>query len=105
MALDSRSVAIAKQGGKNSYTNSGKVILSMSNNKKVNTNLFIYQHSNNNSCVHQESQVNKKIFLKKGQFIIDGATTSGGKVILGKNVLVACMPWEGYNFIVPWCMN
>nr|AND47529.1 beta subunit of RNA polymerase [Sphagnum lenense] len=97
-ALDSGSVAIAKQGGKIYYTDSGKVTLSVSNNKRVDTNLIIYQRSNNSSCVHQESQVNKKIFLKKGQLIADGAATSGGELALGKNVLVAYMPWEGYNF-------
>nr|AND47941.1 beta subunit of RNA polymerase [Sphagnum aongstroemii] len=97
-ALDSGSVAIAKQGGKIHYTDSGKVTLSVSNNKRVDTNLIIYQRSNNSTCVHQESQVNKKIFLKKGQLIADGAATSGGELALGKNVLVAYMPWEGYNF-------
>jgi DNA-directed RNA polymerase subunit beta len=70
----------------------------MNNNKRVDTNLIIYQHSNNSTCVHQESQVNKIFFLKTGQFITNGATTSGGELGLGKNVLVAYMPWEGYNF-------
>nr|AND47197.1 beta subunit of RNA polymerase [Sphagnum angustifolium] len=97
-ALDSGSVAIAKQGGKIHYTDSGKVTLSVSNNKRVDTNLIIYQRSNNSTCVHQESQVHKKIFIKKGQLIADGAATSGGELALGKNVLVAYMPWEGYNF-------
>ncbi|MBA0682307.1 hypothetical protein Goari_024034, partial [Gossypium aridum] len=36
--------------------------------------------------------------IKKGQILADGAATAGGKLALGKNVLVAYMPWEGYNF-------
>ncbi len=94
----SKSVAIAKQGEKIHYTDSGKVTLSVSNNKREDTNLIIYQRSNNSTCVHQESQVNKNFFLKKGQLIADGAATSGGELALGKNVLVTYMPWEGYNF-------
>nr|AND48512.1 beta subunit of RNA polymerase [Flatbergium sericeum] len=97
-ALDSGSVAIAKRGGKIHYTDSGKITLSVSNNKRVDTNLIIYQRSNNSTCVHQKYQVNKEIFIKKGQLIADGAATSGGELALGKNVLVAYMPWEGYNF-------
>ncbi|KAH9530522.1 hypothetical protein CY35_20G008200 [Sphagnum magellanicum] len=96
LALDQRTRKV--QGGKIHYTDSGKVTLSVSNNKRVDTNLIIYQRSNNSTCVHQESQVNKNFFLKKGQLIADGATTSGGELALGKNVLVAYMPWEGYNF-------
>nr|AND48349.1 beta subunit of RNA polymerase [Eosphagnum rigescens] len=97
-ALDSGSVAVAKQGGKIHYTDSEKITLSVSNNKRVDTNLIIYQRSNNSTCVHQEPQVNKEVFIKKGQLIADGAATSGGELALGKNVLVAYMPWEGYNF-------
>jgi DNA-directed RNA polymerase subunit beta len=85
-ALDFGSVAIAKQGEKINYTDSEKVTSSVSNNKRVDTNLIIYQHSNNSTCVHQESQVNENLFLKKGQLIADGATTSGVELALGKNV-------------------
>ncbi|CAK8565106.1 unnamed protein product [Lathyrus sativus] len=47
--------------------------------------------------MHQKSQVQKGKCVKKGQILADGAATVGGELALGKNVLVAYMPWEGYN--------
>ena len=49
------------------------------------------------TCMHQKSQVHKGKCVKKGQILADGAATVGGELALGKNVLVAYMPWEGYN--------
>jgi hypothetical protein len=51
--LDFRSVAITKQSKKNHYTNNGKINLSINNNKRVDMNWIIYQHSNNSTYVHQ----------------------------------------------------
>jgi len=51
--LDFGSITITKQSKKIHYTNNGKVILSMSNNKREDMNWIIYQCSNNNNCVHQ----------------------------------------------------
>jgi hypothetical protein len=53
VALDSGSIAIAKQGRKIHYTDSGKVTLSVSNNKKVAMVLILYQCFSNSTCVHQ----------------------------------------------------
>ncbi|KAL5067363.1 hypothetical protein RYX36_018250 [Vicia faba] len=47
--------------------------------------------------MHQKSQVQKGKCVKKGQILADGAATVDGELALGKNVLVAYMPWEGYN--------
>jgi DNA-directed RNA polymerase subunit beta len=60
--------------------------------------LVIYQCSNTNTCTHQKPQVRQGECVKKGQILADGAATVGGELSLGKNVLVAYMPWEGYNF-------
>jgi DNA-directed RNA polymerase beta subunit len=51
--LDFRSVAITKQSKKIHYTDNGKISLLMNNNKRVDTNWIIYQHSNNSTYVHQ----------------------------------------------------
>ncbi|KAL0299234.1 UNVERIFIED_CONTAM: DNA-directed RNA polymerase subunit beta [Sesamum radiatum] len=48
--------------------------------------------------MHQKPQVQRGKCIKKGQILADGAATVGGELALGKNVLVAYMPWEGYNF-------
>ena len=97
-ALDSGSVIIAKQSGKILYTDGEKIDSIDINKKKTTTFLTIYQRSNNSTCMHQKIQVTRQDFLKKGQILADGAATSKGELALGKNIPVAYMPWEGYNF-------
>nr|YP_010704937.1 RNA polymerase beta subunit [Porella grandiloba]WCQ78473.1 RNA polymerase beta subunit [Porella grandiloba] len=97
IALDSGSVTVSIKGGRISYMDNDKITLSL-NKKKINTNLIVYQRSNNSTCMHQKPQVNGKIYIRKGQILADGASTSKGELALGKNILVAYMPWEGYNF-------
>nr|YP_010399878.1 RNA polymerase beta subunit [Nowellia curvifolia]UQM88644.1 RNA polymerase beta subunit [Nowellia curvifolia] len=96
-ALDSGSVIVTKMGGKIQYVDSNKMSLYF-NKKKINTTFIIYQRSNNNTCLHQKSQVKSNQYIKKGQILADGAATFKGELALGKNILVAYMPWEGYNF-------
>jgi DNA-directed RNA polymerase subunit beta len=57
-----------------------------------------YQRSNQNTCINQRSIVSEGKKVKKGQVIADGSATDHGELALGKNVLVAFMPWRGYNF-------
>nr|UPM51619.1 RNA polymerase beta subunit [Takakia lepidozioides] len=96
-APDSGSVAVAKQGGKINYIDGEKITLLIENEEEIDTNLIIYQRSNNSTCMHQKPRVNREEYIKKGQVLADGAATSGGELALGKNILVAYMPWEGYN--------
>nr|YP_009449783.1 RNA polymerase beta subunit [Tacca leontopetaloides]ANA91311.1 RNA polymerase beta subunit [Tacca leontopetaloides] len=97
-ALDSGVSAIAEQEGKIVYTDTHKIIFS-SNGDSMSIPLVMYQHSNKNTCVHQKPQVprSKCKCIKKGQILANGAATVGGELALGKNVLVAHMPWAGYN--------
>jgi DNA-directed RNA polymerase subunit beta len=53
---------------------------------------------NERTCLNQKPIVQKGDRVKKGQVIADGASTRNGELALGRNVLVAFMPWEGYNF-------
>nr|YP_009749015.1 RNA polymerase subunit beta [Dipodium roseum]QII91082.1 RNA polymerase subunit beta [Dipodium roseum] len=96
-ALDSGISAIAERKGKIIYTDTQKIILS-SNGDTLNIPLVMYQRSNKNTCMHQKTQVQRGKYIKKGQILAGGAATAGGELALGKNVLVAYMPWEGYNF-------
>ena len=96
-ALDSGSVAIATQEGRIEYIDAVNITSSV-NEDTVRTESVMYQRSNTNTCTHQKPQVRKGEFVKKGQILADGAATVGGELSLGKNVLVAYMPWEGYNF-------
>ena len=97
VALDSGVLAIAEHEGKIIYTNTDKIVL-LGNGNTVSIPLVMYQRSNKNTCMHQKPQIPRGKCVKKGQILADGAATVGGELALGKNVLVAYMPWEGYNF-------
>ena len=61
-------------------------------------NLLKFQRSNHNTCINQRPLVNVGDKIEKGDIIADGPSTDLGELALGRNVLVAFMPWNGYNF-------
>ncbi len=61
-------------------------------------NLVKYRRSNQNTCINQVPRVRKGQRVKAGQVLADGSATHHGELALGQNVLVAFMPWGGYNF-------
>jgi DNA-directed RNA polymerase subunit beta len=61
-------------------------------------NLIKYQRSNQNTCINQKPIVRPGERVKKGDVIADGPATEMGELALGQNVVVAFMPWQGYNF-------
>nr|YP_010378729.1 RNA polymerase beta subunit [Podocarpus longifoliolatus]QYJ09375.1 RNA polymerase beta subunit [Podocarpus longifoliolatus] len=108
-ALDSGSVAIATQKGSIKYIDAGSITSYGYRNtrkkrkgntrkKRKRTELALYQRSNSNTCIHQKPRIRQGQCVKKGQILADGAATVGGELCLGKNILVAYMPWEGFNF-------
>jgi DNA-directed RNA polymerase subunit beta len=60
--------------------------------------LVKFQRTNQNTCFNQRPIVNQGDWVEKGQIIADGPATATGELALGKNVVVAFMPWGGYNF-------
>ena len=60
--------------------------------------LMKYQRSNQSTCINQRPLVKVGDVVKKGDIIADGPSTDLGELALGRNVLVAFMPWNGYNF-------
>ena len=60
--------------------------------------LMKFQRSNQNTCINQRPLVKVGDQVKKGDIIADGPSTDLGELALGRNVLVAFMPWNGYNF-------
>nr|YP_009549264.1 RNA polymerase beta subunit [Vittaria graminifolia]AYW16413.1 RNA polymerase beta subunit [Vittaria graminifolia] len=108
IASDSGSVAVSIHAGEIQYITSNRIELSRSNEAKsdelepllinMTRELKIYERSNNNTCLHQKSAVSIGERLKGGEIIADGAATVRGEPALGTNILVAYMPWEGYNF-------
>jgi DNA-directed RNA polymerase subunit beta len=61
-------------------------------------NLLKFQRSNQNTCINQRPLVTVGDEVKRGDIIADGPSTHLGELALGRNVLVAFMPWQGYNF-------
>ncbi len=61
-------------------------------------NLLKFQRSNQSTCITQKPLVKVGDTVKKGDIVADGPSTQNGELALGRNVLVAFMPWNGYNF-------
>ncbi|GKC04867.1 RNA polymerase beta subunit [Tanacetum coccineum] len=95
--LDSGALPIAEHEGKIIYTDTDKILL-LANGDTLSIPLIMYQRSNKNTCMHQKPQVQLGKCIKKGQILAYGAATVDGELALRKNVLVAYMPWEDYNF-------
>nr|WGO59335.1 RNA polymerase beta subunit [Aneura pinguis] len=96
-ASDSGGTIASIWGGRISFVSSNQITLSL-NGKEMNTNPITYQSSNNGTCMHQKPRDDEEVYVKRGQILADGAATTKGELASGKNVLVAYMPWEGYNF-------
>ncbi|HEY3139596.1 MAG TPA: DNA-directed RNA polymerase subunit beta [Acidimicrobiales bacterium] len=60
--------------------------------------LLKFERSNQDTCINQKPRVGEGDRFTKGDVLADGPSTDGGELALGKNLLVAFMPWEGYNF-------
>nr|YP_010282142.1 RNA polymerase beta subunit [Parnassia faberi]UHM24706.1 RNA polymerase beta subunit [Parnassia faberi] len=97
VALDSGVPAIAEHEGRIIYTDTDKIFL-LGNGDILSIPLVMYQRSDKNTYMHQKGCVLRGKCIKKGQIVADGAATVGGELALGKNILVAYMPWEGYNY-------
>jgi DNA-directed RNA polymerase subunit beta len=66
--------------------------------KKIEHKLMKFHRSNQDTCINQIIRVTEGQKITKGQLLADGPSTDDGELALGKNLLVAFMPWEGYNF-------
>lgn len=99
-ARDSGAVIIAEEDGVVEYVDGWKIVIAPKNNRlnKHTYELKKFLRSNAGTCINQQPlcQVGDKI--KAGDVIADGPATEKGEIALGKNVLVAFMPWYGYNF-------
>ncbi len=94
VAMDSGAVVVAKSDGKITSVQSDEVVV----NNSIVYKLRKFSRSNANTSVNQRPVVNLGDKIKAGDVIADGPATSEGGLALGKNVLVAFMPWRGYNF-------
>ncbi|MGI8630995.1 MAG: DNA-directed RNA polymerase subunit beta [Solirubrobacterales bacterium] len=96
-ARDSGDVTLAEQAGEVTYVDAERIVIG-SGNAKQEYQLDKFLRSNQGTVIHQRPVVNLGQKVKEGTILADGASTAGGELALGKNVTVAFMPWEGYNF-------
>ena len=98
VAIDSGAVVVSKDDGIVEKVSADKIIIKCSNNTIKEYSLKKFVRSNQGTCINQIPIVEKGIVVKKGDIIADGPLTSQGCLSLGRNILIAYMPWEGYNF-------
>jgi len=108
VARDSGAVIVAKRPGVVEYVAADRVVVRAEGRSKKPDpvqdlpldifNLTKYRRSNQNTCLNQKPIVKKGQRVQQGDIIADGPGTDQGELALGRNVLVAFMPWGGYNF-------
>lgn len=111
VARDSRALVLAEDDGVVEYVCADYVrvkyddkrtgdekLVSFHNDRTITYNLQKFYRTNQDTCINQHPIVQAGQRVKKGQPLIDGASTDMGELALGRNVMVAFMPWRGYNF-------
>jgi DNA-directed RNA polymerase subunit beta len=112
VASDSGTLVLARTAGNVTGVDAEKIVISIDRGKEKKKNkghlaeekeetvyeLVKFRRTNQDTCINQRPLVKLGDQIKAGQVIADGAATDGGELALGRNVLVAFMPWKGYNF-------
>ena len=97
-ARDSGMVVVSLEDGVITYISANRICVTNNQGKEISYNLQKYQRSNQDTCINQRPSVWLGEEVIGGQVIADGAATEGGELALGQNILVAYVPWEGYNY-------
>jgi DNA-directed RNA polymerase subunit beta len=111
VAMDSGAVLVSGVSGVVESVDSEKIIIKVDSRsiddvrqiltgeaQMVEYNLLKFSRTNQNTCINQRPLVRKGDPVVKGQPLADGHATENGELALGRNILVAFMPWNGYNF-------
>jgi DNA-directed RNA polymerase subunit beta len=98
VARDSCALVVAKQDGLVSRVTGDEIVVAGVDGQEDIYLLQKYFRSNQNTCKNQKPIVRAGQKVKKGQVLADGASMRGGELSLGRNVVIAFLPWEGYNF-------
>ncbi len=104
VALDSGVTIVARRSGIVDKIDGKRIVVKVTDVTDLSQsavdiyNLSKFQRSNQNTCINQKPLVKVGDKIKKGDIIADGPATKLGELALGKNVTVAFMPWQGYNF-------
>jgi DNA-directed RNA polymerase subunit beta len=97
-ARDSGMVIVSRTDGEISIMDAEHIVVRILKAMNIHYELQKYQRSNQDTCLNQRPIVFPGDQVKAGQVLADGSATEGGELALGQNVLVAYMPWEGYNY-------
>jgi DNA-directed RNA polymerase subunit beta len=104
-AVDSGTVVKALRGGVVDYVDAGRIVVRVNDEEaeagQVGVDIYTltkYQRSNQNTNINQRPLVKVGDRIARGDVVADGASTDKGELALGQNMLVAFMPWNGYNF-------
>jgi len=104
-AVDSGTCVVALRGGVVDYVDANRIVVRVNDDETVPGDVGVdiykltkYTRSNQNTNINQRAVVKPGEIIAKGDVIADGASTDLGELALGQNMLVAFMPWNGYNF-------
>jgi DNA-directed RNA polymerase subunit beta len=104
-AIDSGTCVIALRGGVVDYVDANRIVVRVNDDETVAGDVGVdiykltkYTRSNQNTNINQRPIVKQSERIAKGDVVADGASTDLGELALGQNMLVAFMPWNGYNF-------
>lgn len=105
VAIDSGSSIVARRGGVVDSVDAARIVVRVNDDETEAGepgvdiyNLTKYTRSNQNTCINQRPLVNVGDVLARGDVLADGSSTDLGELALGQNMMVAFMPWNGYNF-------
>jgi len=97
-ARDAGEVVVADEAGLVSEVTGDHITVEYKTKGRKVYRLSKFRRSNQNTCINQQSRVDEGAQVEAGDVLADGPSTHHGELALGKNLLVAFMPWEGYNF-------
>ena len=105
VAVDSGVTVIARRGGRVDSVDASRIVVRVNDDETTAGesgvdiyNLTKYTRSNQNTCINQRPLVRAADTISRGDVLADGPSTNLGELALGQNLLVAFMPWNGYNF-------
>jgi DNA-directed RNA polymerase subunit beta len=98
VASDSRTLVKAENSGNVIKVSADEITIQRTNKKKDAYRLISFGRSNQDTLIHQRPRVKSGDRVKQGEVIADGSATQDGELALGRNIMVAMMPWEGYNY-------
>jgi len=97
-ALDTGDVLLAQNAGTVEYIDADRIVVERSSGGKDEYELQKFMRSNQGTLIHHKPLVKAAQKVKAGEVLADGSSTDRGEMALGKNLMVAFMSWEGYNF-------